>query len=693
MFLSLFYLLSVEVKIIPAITITTPPKIDGLFEELWTKSEVVSDFVQQFPEEGKPATESTKVYLLSDEKNIYLYFKSFLGDIKRLDKRVAERERAIGDRVGLYLDPFGDRNFAYYFSVNCGNVQFDGIFSERGRNFDCSWDGVWYSSTKIYPWGYAVEMKIPFKAISFQEGLFEWGINFERHIAYREERCHWFGQRRGYQDLARMGKLTGISPTGKGLNLEFYPVGLIRYEKEEKSRWSLSGGIDGVWNLTAETNLSLTFFPDFAQIEADPYRINISKYETYLTEKRPFFTQGREIFSIGTSSSLFYSRRIGRAFPDGRVVPIIGGLKFLQHSSGRSFGLLLAWTDSLLSKSYEEKRSRFLILAHKERVGRYLNLNLLGVEKRGVSSYNNALGIEKKIKFKDFFFNSLSSISLKTEEPLGYWQNLTLQWQGSNFWLNGDLNYINKNYNIDEIGYSTFRGKEISLVLGPQITNWGQFRSLSPSLGGGWRREIDWDRWGNYLVFWLSTYFKNLYFLWTGVTYSHISDIGLWYNSFNYYFSAASPSGRLFYISLYGYYQTKLYNYRRGYFAPYAALEISPSVKFSPQLSLSLTLTSNLEFDSLNKIDWQRDISIITRPYLTHSLNTQNHFRIYLESVRTFDLTEARVKTYHNLSGLYSYNFLPKSWLYFGLTYPLRKKRLPGSYPSFILKLKYLFLL
>ena len=162
-----------------------PPKIDGFIEPLWARGDSVTGFVQLFPKEGEPATERTVVHVLCDDENLYVAFECYDSEPGRLILRLAPRDQAFGnaggDCVGLLLDTFGDKTMGYEFIVNAKGVQGDAYVSSGGKDEDGSWDGVWYSATRVTDFGYVVEMAIPFKSIRFKEGPGTWRALFARY--------------------------------------------------------------------------------------------------------------------------------------------------------------------------------------------------------------------------------------------------------------------------------------------------------------------------------------------------------------------------------------------------------------------------------------------------------------------------------------------------------------------------------
>ncbi|MBI4721944.1 MAG: carbohydrate binding family 9 domain-containing protein, partial [Candidatus Stahlbacteria bacterium] len=275
--------------------IDTPLAMDGNIEFVYDEVIYANDFVQWYPTEDTMPSESTKVFVCHDKENIYIVFQCFELEPDKLDNRIVPRDAwYVGDNIGVLLDVDMDKNTGYQFYVSVGGVQCDSKILDDGRNVDPSEDWVWYSAAKITDYGYNVEMKIPFKTLRFKPGLTEWGVNFFRGIARKNEYVSWapLKQSEGLR-VSRCGILKGINPGKQGLHLEVYPVGLASYEHNSIYP---QAGLDFNWCFTS-SQLSFTTYPDFAQIEADPYTMNLSKYETYFQERRPFFIESQEVFN------------------------------------------------------------------------------------------------------------------------------------------------------------------------------------------------------------------------------------------------------------------------------------------------------------------------------------------------------------------------------------------------------------
>ncbi len=312
-------------------------KIDGFEKEkVWERAKKYSGFVQIEPSEGKPATEKTIVMVAYDEKNIYVFAKLYDSSPEKIMKRVAQRDSyPESDWFIVAIDPYHDKRSGFIFGVNPSNSIFDAVlFNDSGRDF--SWDGVWESAVKIGTDGWSVEIKIPFNQLNFKDGEKEhvWGINFERIIKRKNEKDSFVYIKRndkGY--VSHFAELRGLKDIKTGIYAELMPYFVMQETltpddgnpEASDNQFSYNSGVDLKINLKSNLKLNLTINPDFGQVEVDPAVMNLTAYETYYEEKRPFFVEGASIFDFGrggiqfnininwTVPEFFYSRRIGKA--------------------------------------------------------------------------------------------------------------------------------------------------------------------------------------------------------------------------------------------------------------------------------------------------------------------------------------------------------------------------------------------
>jgi len=622
--------------------VNIPPVIDGNIDSVWYYTDSVAIFMQWNPDEGKLPTESTKVYICYDDKNIYIAFKCFDSKKGNLDIKIVSRDcYESGDCIWVMLDTFGDKTTAYEFGVNAAGIQSDDRVSQDGRTVDTAWDGVWYSAAKITDYGYNVEMKIPFKTLKFKPGLYEWRANFFRYISRKFECDTWapLRQSEGLR-VSRCGILKGIQPGKQGLHLEVYPVTLGRYENNSLYP---KLGLDIGWGPTSSSQFSLTAYPDFAQIEADPYTINLSKYEIYLDERRPFFVESRGIFD--TPISLFYSRRVGKRLYSGEDVPIIGGAKYTGTYKRCNLGLLTAYTDKVSTES----KSLYSVGRIKLGIFKNSDLGILYSEARSENNIQGVLGIDATFRIKEL---QLTSQFAKSDS--GYAKLVKLDWYAQKFLILSKYEHYDENFDIERIGYAPWQGlTKYYLSAGPRFFNVGPFYTFTTGIGGGRKKEGGESEWGYWINGWFSPNFKNNWGLSSNLYKGKNYEIDRWYDYYQASVSFWTDNAKPIVLSDDIWYKSCGFNYRRNYFAQMGTNNLYLEWRLNPALTLSLNLSNTLEWKPDGEME---DVSWILRPILQYALTKDVHFRIYAEPN-----TDTHI---HSFNSLLSWNFKPKSWFY-----------------------------
>ncbi|HUF83267.1 MAG TPA: DUF5916 domain-containing protein, partial [Acidimicrobiia bacterium] len=363
-----------------------PPAIDGRLDEpAWAAAEEIRGFTQREPDEGEPATEETVVRILYDEEALYVGAR--LEDSGPVTSRLGRRDEFLeSDWFQLWLDPHLDRQSGAAFWVNPANVQVDMVLYNDTWN-GWSWDAVWSSATAVDDDGWTVEMRIPYSQLRFpHREMHVWGINLGRRIQRRNEILHLVHVPRtetGF--VSRFAQLEGIEGIEPVRSLEVVPYLLSRVDLDDRvasddpftssTETDASIGLDVKYGLTTNLTLTGTVNPDFGQVEVDPAVVNLSQFETFFPEKRPFFIEGASNFRFGRGASnsnfgfnyfrpdFFYSRRIGRQ-PQGAVggefvdVPgettILGAAKLTGKTEG-------GWTLGILDAFTDEETARFRV--------------------------------------------------------------------------------------------------------------------------------------------------------------------------------------------------------------------------------------------------------------------------------------------------------------------------------------------
>ncbi|MCD6331913.1 MAG: carbohydrate binding family 9 domain-containing protein, partial [Bacteroidales bacterium] len=309
------------------------PVIDGLLtDDAWTQAVKSGNFTQFQPYEGRAPSQKTEFAILYDENNLYVAIWAYDNSPDSIIRRLTRRDEIDGDLVGVDFDSYYDHRTAFGFWVSAGGVKMDRIATNDGGTEDNTWDPIWYVETHIGDKGWTAEMRIPLSQLRFGEMVNQiWGMNVVRMIYRHNEISLWSPIPRDISGYVHMyGDLQGIEGIRprKQVDVTPYTVASVeRFEKVADNPFKTSGkdshysaGVDAKVGITNNFILDLTINPDFGQVEADPSQVNLTAFETFYEEKRPFFIEGRSILSMPlmmgdgdlANENLFYTRRIGR---------------------------------------------------------------------------------------------------------------------------------------------------------------------------------------------------------------------------------------------------------------------------------------------------------------------------------------------------------------------------------------------
>ena len=353
--------------------VANPPIIDGrLDDEAWSLGEPITQFFQREPVEGEPVSERTEVRFLADGEALYvgawLYDRS--PDQIVTGERLRDTNVQVADHFGIILDTYRDRQNGFVFTTTPAGIEYDGQVVNEGSGgrvpggrqqtgssggFNLNWDGSWEVATSRNGEGWYAEFRIPFSTLRYAGGSVQtWGLNMVRRIRRRNEESFWAPIPRQYSmlRLSIAGDLTGVPvPVRRAATVSPYVSG-----SAERDYVSAPGdtehpgdvGVDAKITLTPSLTLDLTANTDFAQVEVDERRTNLTRFPLFFPEKRPFFFENAGMFAAGTprSADLFFSRRIGIS-PAGNAVPILGGGRLSGKVRGLGIGLLQVFTDRL----------------------------------------------------------------------------------------------------------------------------------------------------------------------------------------------------------------------------------------------------------------------------------------------------------------------------------------------------------
>lgn len=315
-------------------------RIDGrVTEDPWLRAPVATTFVQFQPGDGIAASERTEARVLYGDDALYVAMRAYDSEADKIAGQLTRRDQdSYSDLLGVVIDSYFDRRTAFHFAVNPVGVKHD-IYRFDDTQEDSGWDAVWDVATSRDAEGWTAEFRIPYSQLRFRDVPEQtWGINFLRDIARRDETDVWAPTTR--QDAAivsRFGELRGLKDLNSPNHLAIAPYTVARLERGpgdvanpfyQKNQTFGTVGADVKYGVTSDLTLDVTINPDFGQVEADPAQVNLSAFETFLPERRPFFVEGSSIFNFGialgdgdgANESLFYSRRIGRT-PQGDATP------------------------------------------------------------------------------------------------------------------------------------------------------------------------------------------------------------------------------------------------------------------------------------------------------------------------------------------------------------------------------------
>ena len=325
-----------------------PPEIDGRLDDaIWQRAATITDFTQQSPLDGAPATEKTEVRVAYDSENLYFAFYLHYEDPSIMRANRVDRDRASrDDLMTIYLDTFLDQQRSYDFDVNAYAVQGDGIIDasrRRGGSIpvaDRSWDTLFYTGAEIVDDGYIAEMAIPFKSLRYPQrgdGVpHRWGFQIVREVKQKsEENIVWAPMSRDVDSfLSQFGVMEGMTNLSRSRNLEILPTfTAINFGSLDESTGdfdvqdtSPEAGVNFKYGVTSNLTADFTLNPDFSQIESDRPQIEVNqRFPLFFPELRPFFIEGAEILTMGGPVRFVHTRTIVDPMYGAKLTGKVGG--------------------------------------------------------------------------------------------------------------------------------------------------------------------------------------------------------------------------------------------------------------------------------------------------------------------------------------------------------------------------------
>ena len=345
-----------------AFRLSEPLTVDGVLDDpVYDQVPAADGFLQQEPNEGAPASEDTRVWVLYDAENLYIAARLEEDHPELLMASEMRRDhRSIGwnDSFQIVLDTFYDRRNGFLFHTNALGALFDAQVTDE-RNTNSDWNTVWWVKTQIGEDGWTMEIRIPFRSLRYAAGGAQlWGINFQRNIKHRNEKVFFTSTPQAYNRealirLSNAATLVGLEapPGSRRMELKPYAIGSQKHAplNDTLNEWAGDVGADFKFGVTDGLTADVTWNTDFAQVEDDETQVNLSRFSLFYPEKREFFLEGQGVFDFGGRQTHlfrgptdvpipFFSRSIG--ISGGSAVPILGGARLHGRSGAYTMGLM-----------------------------------------------------------------------------------------------------------------------------------------------------------------------------------------------------------------------------------------------------------------------------------------------------------------------------------------------------------------
>jgi len=461
------------------------PVVDGRLDEIvWRDASIYDGFVQRELREGEPVSERTEVRILTDGEALYIGAWLYDRDAKGIvpGEKIRDGSLDNSDYFAIILDTYLDRQNGFVFATTPAGIEYDGQVVKEGEGggitvtgqtraqsgsmggFNLNWDGSWTVRTSSDSVGWYAEFRIPFSTLRYGSSATQaWGLNLARGIRRKGEDAYWSFIPRQFNlyRLSRAGTLVNVRvPSQRLATITPYVLGGTRRDFAFDSRFHRTSevGGDAKYGLTPSLTLDLTYNTDFAQVEVDEQRTNLTRFSLFFPEKRPFFLENAGVFSAGTPQAveLFFTRRIG-IDTLGTPVPIQGGGRLTGRALGLTLGALEIVTEEQADR--QPGNSYSVVRAVRELPSRS-RIGVLAVERlatKNTADRNGTYAIDGRVGAGDAWtldwWGAKTSTPTRTGDDLGYsvrgayatadWNNnLRVVSVGSN--LNPEVGFLNR---------------------------------------------------------------------------------------------------------------------------------------------------------------------------------------------------------------------------------------------------------
>ncbi len=499
-----------------AARISTPPTIDGVLDEaMWKQAAPVTEFLQRELNEGVPATERTEIRFATDGLSLYIGARMYDREPNLIvpGEKIRDVTLANSDHIALIFDTYHDRQNGFVFGTTPAGVEYDGQVIREGEGgganvpgqnraqggalggFNVNWDASWTVATRIDSLGWTAEFRIPFSTLRYQAGAAEqtWGLNITRSIRRKNEELYWSFIPRQFNlyRLSLAGTLEKLTvPTRRIQTFTPYVLGSAQtqYPTVGSSRTTtpMEFGGEIKYGVTPALTLDLTYNTDFAQVEVDDQRVNLTRFPIFFPEKRPFFLENAGIFSAGTPQAIdpFFTRRIGIS-ANGTPQPILGGGRLTGRVGKNTIGVLQMVTDA--PDSVNDGQSYSVVRGIRE-ISRRSRVGLMAVQRmstRDAGDVNRTFVADSRIgigqQWTGDVWAAVTTTPGRTGDASAYSARMAYQ---TNVWNHSlRLAQVGEDFN-PEVGFLSrpagFRQADLSLLRLVRKPEWSWFRQWNP---------------------------------------------------------------------------------------------------------------------------------------------------------------------------------------------------------------------
>lgn len=486
--------------VVHARRIAEPIKVDGILDEgAYREITPITEFMQQEPTAGAPITEKTEVWVLFDDKNIYISCRCWHEHPEHIvasDMRRDNVNYGAQDHIGVVFDTFHDKRNGFLFNLSPIGAMRDGMTTEDAPGFD--WNTAWAGEARRFAGGWIGEMAIPFKSLRYPPGLTQvWGIQIRREIRFKNEHAYLTRVSQAWgpsaiHHVSAAATLLGVEAPAPALNLEVKPYGISRVTTDLLSNPQIrndlkpDAGVDVKYGVTKRLTADFTYNTDFAQVEADEAQVNLTRFNLSFPEKRDFFLEGQSIFSFGAvqgasadAPAIVYTRRIG--LQGSNVVPVIAGGRLTGKAGPWNIGALNIQTESLSSAGVPQ--TNFAVVRLRRDVLRRSTVGGIFTRRSLASNApgpNDVLGLDANFRFFQNLLLSGYFARSRTDNQRGDDRSydVLFNYAGDRYGLVLDRLVTDKNFNAD-VGFMrrrNFRRNFVQSRFSPRTRNNGVVR-------------------------------------------------------------------------------------------------------------------------------------------------------------------------------------------------------------------------